>query len=305
MSPKSGLTFRGILFFMQNTFGSFLFFAKNRLPRINDGKADLPRRLVEYDMSGLSFREYLDFEADIKIGPSSLEEILSNPAAICSEVRGKCRPLQYFPGYLRTGYYPFYFENKRMYRTLVENAANYVIEGELPAYRGLEVGNVRKVRALLRILSQSVPFQIDIAKISRTIGIERLTTLKYMKYLEEAGLIRRLYTELDSVSDLQKPDKVLLDNSNLIYALSGRDPEIGTVRETFFCNQLSSAGHRVEYGGLKTGDFRLDGGPVVEVGGADKTLRQVRKEEDGYVAADDIESPVFRKIPLWAFGFLY
>lgn len=126
-----------------------------------------------------------------------------------------------------------------------------------------------------------------------------------MKNLEEAKLIRRLFTDLSTTSDLQKPDKILLDNPNLIYTLPSVEPEIGTVRESFFCNQLAGAGHRVEYGGLTTGDFRIDRNVVIEVGGPDKSFRQVKDEENGYVAADDIESAVYKKIPLWAFGFLY
>ena len=126
-----------------------------------------------------------------------------------------------------------------------------------------------------------------------------------MKNLEEAKLIRRLFTDLETTSDLQKPDKILLDNPNLIYTLSSVEPEIGTVRECYFCNQLSGAGYKVEYGGLKTGDFKIDGSLVFEVGGPDKGFRQVKGEKEGYVASDGIESAVLRKIPLWAFGFLY
>ena len=118
-------------------------------------------------------------------------------------------------------------------------------------------------------------------------------------------LIRRLFTDLKRVTDLQKPDKIYLDNTNLLYTLSPEKPEIGTVRETFFANQLASAGHQVEYAGYKSGDFRIDGDTVVEVGGADKGFNQLVGQDHSFVAADDIDSAYFRKIPLWAFGFLY
>lgn len=275
------------------------------LIRFNDGQADLSRRLVEYEMPGLSFREYLWFEIGARLLPVSLDELLAEPAGFCLEVRNAVKPLEHFKNYLRAGYYPFYYEERGVYQHKVQGVVNYIIESELTAYRGLEAGNTRKVKALLQVLSQIVPFQVDISKISRNIGIQRPTTLKYMMHLEEAKLIRRLFTDLESTSDLQKPDKILLDNPNLIYTLSSVNPEIGTVRESFFCNQLSNAGHRVEYGGLATGDFRIDRDIVVEVGGEDKGFRQVKGEDKGYVAADDIESAVFRKIPLWAFGFLY
>lgn len=275
------------------------------LLRINDGQADLSRRLAEYEMPGLSFREYLWFEAGLRLKPVSFEALLSEASAFCLSVCKEVRPLEFFKNYLRAGYYPFYFEEQGVYQSKVQGVVNYIIESELTAHRGLEVGNTRKVKALLQVLSQIVPFQVDISKISRNIGIQRPTTLRYMKNLEEAKLIRRLFTDLSTTSDLQKPDKILLDNPNLIYTLSSVEPEIGTVRESFFCNQLAGAGHMVEYGGLTTGDFRIDRNVVIEVGGSDKSFRQVKDEENGYVAADDIESAVYKKIPLWAFGFLY
>ena len=140
------------------------------------------------------------------------------------------------------------------YQNTVESVVNYIIDTELPKYRGVEIGNTRRIKALLKMLSQMVPYEVDISKLSTTIGIQRLTTLKYLKYLEEASLIHQLFTEMSTITDLQKPNKILLDNSNLLYTLSDKQPEIGTVRETFLCNQLHSAGHRVEYGGMKSGD---------------------------------------------------
>ena len=280
------------------------------LLQINDGQTDLSRRMVEYQMPGLSLREFLRMDRGIDIEPISLEALLSSPNAYCNEVKRHCSPLEHFPRYLKQGYYPFYFESSTAYQSRLESVVNYIIDSELTRFRGLEVGNTRKIKALLKVLSQMVPYEVDIAKLSKNIGIQRPTTLKYLRNLEEAALIRRLFTDIDSVSDLQKPDKILLDNSNLLYTISDRLPEVGTVRETFFCNQLASAGHRVEYGGLKSGDFRIDGEVVVEVGGRDKGFSQVKNETRAYVAADDIDSATSLsstsgKIPLWASGFLY
>ena len=275
------------------------------LLQINDGQTDLSRRLTEYLMPGLSFREYLRMEAGIEAHSISLKELLAAPNKFCTETKKLCYPLEHFDHYLKKGYYPFFFENRQIYQSRVESVINYIIDTELTKFRGLEVGSSRNIKALLQVLSQIVPYEVDISKLSRTIGIQRPTTLKYLKHLEEAALIRRLFTHLDTIGDLQKPDKILLDNSNLLYTLSERQPEIGTVRETFFCNQLHSAGHRVEYGGIKTGDFRIDRDIVIEVGGPDKSFKQVKDETYAYLAIDDIDSATARRIPLWAFGFLY
>lgn len=275
------------------------------LLQINDGQADLSRRLVQYTMPGLSFREFLAMNRVIDVKSVSLDQILNAPNAFCREVKRYCQPLEHFSRYLKEGYYPFYFENQTIYQNLVESVVNYTIDTELTRFRGIEMGNCRKVKALLKVISQMVPYEVDISKLSKNIGIQRPTTLKYLKNLEEAALIQRLFTDVDSISDLQKPDKILLDNSNLLYTLADTAPEIGTVRETFFCNQLVAAGHKVEYGGLKSGDFRIDNNVIVEVGGKDKGFRQIADEENAYVAADDIDSATTHKIPLWAFGFLY
>ena len=275
------------------------------LLQINDGQADLSRRLVQYTMPGLSFREFLAMNRVIDVKSVSLDQILNAPNAFCREVKRYCQPLEHFSRYLKEGYYPFYYENQTIYQNLVESVVNYTIDTELTRFRGIEMGNCRKVKALLKVISQMVPYEVDISKLSKNIGIQRPTTLKYLKNLEEAALIQRLFTDVDSISDLQKPDKILLDNSNLLYTLADTAPEIGTVRETFFCNQLVAAGHKVEYGGLKSGDFRIDNNVIVEVGGKDKGFRQIADEENAYVAADDIDSATTHKIPLWAFGFLY
>lgn len=275
------------------------------LLQINDGQADLSRRMTEYLMPGLSFREYLWFSSEIQIKAISLEHLLEKPNTFCNEVKAKCHPLEFFQKYLEEGYYPYFFENENIYQNSVEAVVNYTIDVELPHCRKLEVGNTRKIKALLQTISSMVPYEVDISKLSKNVGIQRLTVLKYLNHLEEAALIRRLFTNIQSVSDLQKPDKILLDNPNLLYTLSNEKPSIGTVRETFFCNQLASSGHRVEYGGLKGGDFRINGNLIIEVGGRDKGFAQLHDEENAYVAADGIDTATFRKIPLWAFGCLY
>ena len=275
------------------------------LIQINDGQADLSRRLMPYDMPGLSLREFLHLDIGLDIAPISLEQLLDKPTEFCMQVISKCHPLEHFGRYLQFGYYPFYFEQKQEYYDKLENTINYIIDVELTKYRSLDVGYTRQVKALLHVISQMVPYEVDIAKLSKASGISRLSTLKYLTHLDEARLIRRLFTDLKSVTDLQKPDKMYLGNTNLLYTLSQETPEIGTARETFFANQLASAGHVVEYAGFKKGDFRIDGDIVVEVGGQDKGFGQIEGQPNAYVAADDIESAIFRKIPLWAFGFLY
>lgn len=275
------------------------------LIQLNSGEGDLSRRIVTYNMPGLSLREYIMFETGIKLDKISLKDLVENPNTFCTKVRKEIRPLEYFNKYIKVGYYPFYFEKANDYTLKIEGVINHIIETELVRYRNVDISNIRKLKALLHVISEMVPYEVEIAKLSRSISIKRETILKYMEYLDEAKLTTRLYTNLDTITELQKPDKLYLDNSNLLFALSSVAPQIGTVRETFFANQLLSAGHRLEYSGYKSGDFRIDNHYVVEVGGADKGYGQIEGIEHSYIAADDIESAIERKIPLWAFGFLY
>ena len=275
------------------------------LIQINDGQADLSRRILIYDMPGLSLREFIRLDQGLDIEPTTLEHLLASPNQYCRKVMSLCRPLEHFANYRQFGYYPFFLEGMQEYYDKVENVINYIVDVELPKHRGIDVGNTRKIKALLQVISQMTPYEVDIAKLSKATGIMRTTVLKYLTHLEEACLIRRLFTDLKNVTDLQKPDKVYLDNTNLLYTLSPEKPEIGTVRETFFANQLASAGHKVEYAGYKRGDFRVDDAIVIEVGGQDKGFSQIAGQENAYVAADDTESAYMGKIPLWAFGFLY
>ncbi len=272
------------------------------LLKIQSGDSDLSRRCVPYEMPGLSFREFLKFDSGIDIPVSTLESILNDSWRVCDEVCRMCRPLEKFTEYLKHGYYPFYYENPADYATLVENVANYIIDSELTQERNVDVANTRKIKALLYVLANNLPFQVSIASLSKSIGLERNTVLAYLKYLDEAKLIKLLYSDILSVKKMQKPDKIFLDNSNLQYVLSS-DIKIGTVRETFAINQLSTM-HIVEYG-KDSCDFKIDGKFTIEVGGEGKTFSQITGIQDSYVAADGIEYPIGAKIPLWSLGLMY
>lgn len=277
------------------------------LIQLNDGQADLSRREDVYDMPGLSLREYLWFRTGKTTEPVSLEYLLGNAPAFCRKIKKLYHPLEFFDEYLEKGYYPFSFEKPKTYRTLVENVTSYTIEYELTKFRGVSQDNTRKIKALLQVVSEMLPYLVDISKLSKSVSIDRVTLLRYLQYLNEAKLTRSLFTELDKITDLQKPDKILFDNTNLIYSLNAKQPEIGTVRETFFCNQLASAGHLVEYGGCKTGDFRIDKKTIIEVGGKGKDYSQISDGDisNAALALDDTDFASGKKIPLWAFGFLY
>lgn len=277
-------------------------FTGSSLLELLNARADLSRRANVYDMQGLSFREYLNIETGIPLETHSLEAILQNHIKIAEDIALKIKPLQYFENYLKTGYYPFYKENPDWYFISLHEIINLMLEIELPQLRGVDLAYVHKIKQLLLIISESVPFVPNVSKISEKIGINRTTLLLYLHYLEEIGLTLNLYKAAGGMSKLQKPDKIFLENTNLMMALSPKFTNMGTMRETFFANQLSYK-HKISY--AAQGDFLIDGTTVFEIGGKNKNTKQIKNLANAFVAADNLEFGFNNTIPLWLFGFLY
>ena len=277
-------------------------FTGSSLLQILNSEADLSRRCLNYTMQGLSYREYLQLNHGITIPRYSLQQILHDAGTICSTIFHQFRPLEFFTDYLNEGYYPFRKQSPERYSMRVETVADMILNLELPRFCGIEVGKVRPLKALLVVMASNVPMVVDIAKLSARIGVSRNTLVSYLQYLDDAKLIRRLYADDLSVKKMQKPDKILLENTNLLRVLALQQPNIGTMRETFFCNQLGYK-HHVEY--AKSGDFIVDHSLTFEIGGPSKDGKQVAQTENAYVVADDIEFPVGNKLPLWLFGLMY
>lgn len=279
-----------------------LVFTGSSLLEILNARADLSRRAIVYTMQGLSFREYLEIETGKTLPKFSLEEILEEHEELAKEILEQVRPLRYFNDYLKLGYYPFYREQTDLYFMRINEIVSMMLEIELPLLRGMELAYVRKIKQLLLIIADSVPFVPNISKISERTGINRTTLLAYIHYLEETALTINLFKDGSGFSQMQKPSKIYLENSNLIYSLAPGNVSQGTLRETFFANQV---GYKHDLQFIEQTDFLVDGHYAFEVGGADKKKKQISTLSSAYIAADDIEYGYENKIPLWLFGFLY
>lgn len=273
------------------------------LVNLNDGEADLSRRCITYTMPGLSFREYLMMFHQLDLPRRTLTEILTDGNTICADIIARTHPLPLFADYLRNGYYPFLKEGKNNYHARIENIVNTVVDVELPQLRSLDIGNIRKIKALLSILASNVPYSVDTVKLSAMAEISRTTLLQYLQYLSEAHLIQLLYSDATNVKRLQKPDKIYLENTNLLHALSSTHVNEGTERETFLVNQLSHQ-HLVEYS-KTSADLTVDRQYTIEIGGRSKDGKQIAGIPNSYIAAADEEYVLGNKIPLWLFGMLY
>ena len=273
------------------------------LLRLREGDADLSRRAVKYTMPGLSFRESLRFYHGLEFKRWALDDILAHPYDLWQEVSSKCKPVVLFKEYLEKGYYPFLLEGEGEYYTKIEQVVNYIIETELPQICKVDVANVRKLQALIALICSEVPFELNANKIAAAIEIGRDTVVEYLKYLGDAKVLNLLYSDKKKIGKLSKPDKVYLENPNILYALTPTKAEIGTLRETFAICSLSES-HIVEYGKAQ-GDFKVDGKYTFEIGGRSKGFSQIAGVENSYIFADDWDMPDGAKLPLWMLGFLY
>ena len=273
------------------------------LLRLREGDADLSRRAIKYTMPGLSFRESLRFYHGLSFPKWSLEDILAHPYDLWQTVSDKCKPVALFKEYLEKGYYPFLLEGEGEYYTKIEQVVNYIIETELPRICKVDVANVRKLQALINMICSEVPFELNANRIAAALEIGRDTVVEYLKYLGDAKVLNLLYSDKKKIGKLSKPDKVYLENPNILYALAPTKVEIGTLRETFAIGSLSES-HNVEYGKAQ-GDFKVDGKYTFEIGGRSKDFSQIAGVKDSYVFADDWDMPDGAKLPLWMLGFLY
>lgn len=265
-------------------------------------EADMSRRQTVYDMTGFSFREYLLFKGIYAAEPMRLEDILSNVTHLTTNVFKLFRPIAYFDEYLKNGYYPFILEGGQDYYEHLQSIVNVVIFQDIPLIeKDISFATLQKARKLLSLLSNIVPLEPNISTLCREVGAAREVIIKLLSLLEKAGLLRLLKKDINSYKQLSRPDKIYLDNTNLMYALQ---PTVnkGSLRETFFMNQLS---HIADVTMPEKGDFLVNEHYTFEIGGKDKTFKQIKDIPDSYLAVDDTEIGFGNRIPLWLFGFLY
>lgn len=262
---------------------------------IYKGYADLSRRAAIFMMQGLSFREYLELFHSIKVPVFSMQDIITHQASI-SELR---HPLPFFRDYLQKGYYPFAKDIN--YEIELLQVINQTMEVDIPQYANMNVSTGRKLKKLLAVIAQSVPFKPVMDSLSTVVGVSRNILPDYFIYMEQAGMIGQLRDETGGIRGVGKVEKVYLDNTNLAYALGGQAADVGNIRETFFYNQMRVTTDVVS---SRISDFEIDG-KTFEVGGRQKRKKQIADAREGYVVRDDIEHGFDNILPLWAFGLTY
>lgn len=265
-------------------------------------EGDLSRRALMYELKGLSYREYLTYTYGLVLPSIELEKLLFEKESIRSNFPTDFKPLRYFQEYLKQGYYPYQSEDKLGYYQRIKQQTRLIVEYDMAELKGFDIRHAKKMLQLLFVVAQQVPFKPNINKLAEKTGIHRNSINNYLYFLEEARLLSLLQSSGNSTAILQKPEKIFLENTNLLYALSEESPAIGTVRELFFNNQVG-VNHTISY--PKAGDFLVDSKYIFEIGGKNKDAKQVSAIENSWLVKDDLEYPVGKSIPLWLFGFLY
>jgi len=279
---------------------------------IYKGGRDLSRRAVVYKMFGMSFREFIELTLEINLKSFGIEEISRKHQRIADNIinsvekKGK-KILALFKNYLEYGYYPYFreYNNKEIFYITLEQNIHTTLENDLIAiYPSLRGTSIKKIRKLLSIIAASVPFTPDLKRLKRILDIGDERTLKtYFKYLEDAGIILTVSKSGRGLRELKKPEKIYLNNPNLIHAISSyTSANIGNLRETFFINMVDTS-YKVII--PNRGDFIVNGKYTFEIGGKNKDFTQIKDVKNSFLAIDDIAIGVGNKIPLWMFGFLY
>ncbi len=276
------------------------------------GSHDLSRRAVVYKMFGMSIREFIEMTANINIESYSLEDIIKNHKHIAHDIinmveKKDKKILALFKEYLEYGYYPYFNEYKDrglFYLTLEQNIHTTLESDLIAIYPSLSGNSIKKIKKLLSIIASSVPFTPDLKNLKTLLDIGDERTLKtYIKYLEDAGIILTVSKSGKGLRGFEKPEKIYLNNPNLIYAIATPDhADTGNIRETFFLNMLHTS---CKVSIPAKGDFFINDRYTFEVGGKNKTFTQIKNIKNSFLAVDDIEIGVGNKIPLWIFGFMY
>ncbi|MCE5205768.1 MAG: AAA family ATPase [Porphyromonadaceae bacterium] len=279
-------------------------FTGSSMLEILKADVDLSRRVRRYQLYGMSFREFLIFENQLPVTQNlySLEDILTNHTEIAHDIMRTVKPLPLFREYLKYGYYPYYKEDMEGYHERIMQTFNTIIDSDIPSVENIDFYSINRIKKLFYILSSMVPFTPNISQLSQMIDVTRSSLMNYLNLLERAHAVLLLQKSVTGLHKMVKPEKIYLQNTNYLYALSPEKIETGNLRETFFYNQMQVS-NKVTYS--EDTDFTVNDKYHFEIGGRSKSQRQIQGLENAFLALDDIETGYKNEIPLWLFGLLY
>jgi len=279
-----------------------IIFTGSSILEINKGEGDLSRRAVNYNLPVMSFREFILLNTKKEFKVLTLNEIISDHVEIAGKINKTIKPLMLFKKYIQYGAYPFYLEAGIEFSNQLMKTIQILLESDFISVLDIDYSHILKLKKLLLLIAESVPFKPNISELSSKVGITRDTVIKYFNYLQKANLIYLLNSENKGFKRFEKPEKIYLNNCNQLFAISSTVPNNGTIRETFFLQHVKQVLH-MNYS--KYGDFLVDGKYIYEIGGKTKNFNQIKNLPNSFLALDEIEYGSINKIPLWLVGFIY
>lgn len=269
------------------------------------GSHDLSRRAKMYYLPGMSFREYLNMKNDILIEKISFEALMADHQKFDSILIDTPKIKGHFNDYLRQGFYPFYQENPLSYHEKILEVIDKTIFEDIANFYNLKTENLHQFKKILSFLTSVAPGTISVHNLGKNLSIDDKTVTNYLTILNETGLVNLIYPSEGGNLGLRRPEKIFLNNTNLQYAIEGiigSTIDVGTIRELFFIQALSQSNKKVFHS--KKGDYIIDT-YTFEIGGKNKTAKQIRGVDNSFLVKDDILASGKREIPLILMGFLY
>ena len=273
-------------------------FTGSSVMRLKEENPELNGIVKSYNLRGFSFREFLNYMSGHSFSSYSLNDIIENHEQIATQILTKINPLEYFQDYIHHGYYPFFLENRNYSENLLKTM-NMMTEVDILLIKQIELKYLTKIKTLFYLLALEGPKSPNISNLAKEINTSRATVMNYIKYLSDSRLINIIYSVGQDFP--KKPAKVIMNNSNLIYAIYPIHIEQQEVMETFFVNALLSK-HTINEGN-KCGYYIIDRNRRFRVCDAENT--KMRLNNDTIYVRYNMKVGKDNKIPLWLFGFLY
>ena len=277
--------------------GLRIVFTGSSVMRLKEENPELNGIVKSYNLRGLSFREFLNMQTGNNFQPYSLEEILSNHERIIKQILPKVSPLKHFQDYIHHGFYPFYKENRNYSENLLKTMS-MMAEVDILLIKQIELKYLTKIKKLFYLLTVNGQKAPNISLLAKEIETSRATVMNYIKYLADARLINMVYPKGEEFP--KKPTKLMMHNSNLMYAVYPMKINEQDVLDTFFMNTMYK-NHKL-YKGDKGTSFSVDNGILFRIC-TEKC--KFKNNPEVYYAMHRLKEGEGNVIPLWLFGFLY
>ncbi len=279
--------------------GLKIVFTGSSVMRLKEENPELNGIVKSYNLRGFSFREFLNLLTGNNFHSYSVEDILTNHERITREILPFVSPRRYFQDYIHHGFYPFFQEHRNYSENLLKTM-NMMTEMDILVIKQIEVNFLTKIKKLFYMLAEDGPKAPNISFLANSIETSRATVMNYIKYLTDARLINLIYPEGQEFP--KKPSKVMLHNSNLLYAIYPIHVEKQTAMETFFVNSLWKD-HKVNQAPHEP-TYLVDGHLKFRICDAE-AYNKMKYAPDIVYARYNTEIGKGNLIPLWLLGFLY